>query len=97
MPPFTHQALLTAEARTMPAALTFLREARAAAPVDASVRLYDAVPMALQRLAGMERAQLLVEADRRAALQSFLRAWLAVLRARRAQVRWRLEVDPQEI
>jgi primosomal protein N' (replication factor Y) len=40
---------------------------------------------------------LLVEADRRSALQPFLRAWLATLRARRAPVRWQIEVDPQQI
>jgi primosomal protein N' (replication factor Y) len=97
MPPYTHQALLTAEARTMEAALGFLREARAAALPGDAVRVFDPVPMALQRLAGVERAQLLVEADRRAPLQTFLRTWLAALRAQRSRVRWQVEVDPQEI
>lgn len=97
MPPFTHQALLTAEARSMDAALAFLREAREDAPASEDVRVFDPVPMALQRLADVERAQLLLEADRRAPLQAFLRAWLAGLRARRSRVRWQIEVDPQEI
>jgi primosomal protein N' (replication factor Y) len=97
MPPYSHQALLTAEARSMDAALGFLREARESAGSAAGVRLYDPVPMPMQRLAGTERAQLLVEADRRSALQPFLRAWLATLRARRAPVRWQIEVDPQQI
>jgi primosomal protein N' (replication factor Y) len=97
MPPFTHQALLTAEARTMDAALRFLREAREEAPPDEDIRIFDPVPMALQRLAGVERAQLLVEADRRPPLQSFLRAWLEGLRAKKSRLRWQIEVDPQEI
>ena len=97
MPPYTHQALLTAEARTMDRALAFLREARAAAPETADVRLYDPVPMALQRLAGVDRAQLLVEADRRGPLQAFLRLWLGTVRAWRQSIRWHVEVDPQEI
>jgi primosomal protein N' (replication factor Y) (superfamily II helicase) len=97
MPPFTHQALLTAEAPTMDGALGFLREARAAAPSSDAVRVFDPVPMALQKLAGAERAQLLVEADRRGPLQAFLRAWLESLRATRSRVRWQVEVDPQEI
>jgi primosomal protein N' (replication factor Y) len=97
MPPYTYQALLTAEGRTMEAALGFLREARDEAPAEPEVRVFDPVPMALQRLAGVERAQLLVEADRRGPLQSFLRAWLEVLRARRSRIRWQVEVDPQEI
>ena len=97
MPPYTHQALLTAQARTMDAALGFLRAAREEAPADSEVRVFDPVPMALQRLAGVERAQLLVEADRRGPLQSFLRAWIEGLRAKRTPVRWQVEVDPQEI
>jgi primosomal protein N' (replication factor Y) len=97
MPPFTHQALLTAEARTMDGALGFLREARADAPPSDDVRVFDPVPMALQKLAGAERAQLLVEADRRGPLQAFLRVWLEGLRAKRSRIRWQIEVDPQEI
>jgi primosomal protein N' (replication factor Y) len=97
MPPFTHQALLTAEARTMDGALGFLREARAEAPSNDEVRVFDPVPMALQKLAGAERAQLLVEADRRGPLQAFLRDWLEGLRAKRSRIRWQVEVDPQEI
>ena len=90
-------ALLYAAARTMDAALTFLRDASAAAPGVDSVRVYDPVPMAIQRLGGVERAQLLVESDRRGPLQAFLRAWLDDLRTRRSPVRWQIEVDPQEI
>jgi primosomal protein N' (replication factor Y) len=97
MPPYTYQALLTAEARTMEAALGFLREARDDAPADSDVRVFDPVPMALQRLAGAERAQLLIEADRRGPLHAFLRAWLEALRAKRSRIRWQVEVDPQEI
>ena len=66
MPPATYQALMTAEARTMEAALDFLRAARDQAlqqfAVAAShVRLFDPVPMSLQRLAGVSRAQLLIK------------------------------------
>jgi primosomal protein N' (replication factor Y) len=97
MPPYSHQALLTAEARRMELALAFLREARDTAGTVEGLRLYDPVPMSLQRLAGTERAQLLIESDRRSVLQSFLRGWLADLRARRSTVRWQIEVDPQQI
>ncbi len=99
MPPITHQALLTAEARTMEAVLGFLRNARAAAsPAAASnVRLFDPVPMTLQRRAGFARAQLLIEADQRAQLHALLAGWLAALRAQRTSVRWNIEVDPPEL
>ncbi len=102
MPPLTHQALLTAEARTMDAALGFLRKARMAALPELTagawnVRLFDPVPMALQRLAGVSRAQLLIEADQRTHLHAWLGAWLATLRAQRTAVRWNIEVDPMEL
>jgi primosomal protein N' (replication factor Y) len=97
MPPTSHQALLTAEARRMDEAVAFLRSAvdLAADPVD--VRIYDPVPMALARRAGIERAQLLVESAQRGPLHAFLRTWLGELRAKKSRVRWQIEVDPAEI
>jgi predicted RNA-binding Zn-ribbon protein involved in translation (DUF1610 family) len=61
-PPFSFQAMLRAEARTMEQALAFLAAARkAAAAIADGVTLYDPVPMRLQRLMTLERGQLLVE------------------------------------
>jgi len=102
MPPATHQALMTAEARTMEAALDFLRTARQQAlddfaPAASEVRLFDPVPMSLQRLAGVSRAQLLIEADHRTQLHTLLSPWLAALRNRRTALRWNIEVDPLEL
>jgi primosomal protein N' (replication factor Y) len=49
----------------------------------------------MARLAGRERAQLLVQADERRDLQQFLRHWNANLNGLKArQVRWSLDVDP---
>ncbi len=59
--------------------------------------VYDPVPMPLMRLAGRERAQLLLESASRSALHAFLDRWLARLDALRTPVRWQLEVDPLEI
>jgi primosomal protein N' (replication factor Y) len=97
MPPESHQALLTAEARRIEDALGFLRHAVDVAGRPVEVRVYDPVPMALARRAGVERAQLLVEASHRAPLHAFLRPWLAALRAGKSRVRWQIEVDPAEI
>ena len=97
MPPATHQALLTAEAATLEAAIDFLRMAVERAGAPAAVTLYDPVPMAMVRRAGIERAQLLVEAAQRGPLQTFLRSWLRDLRAQKSRVRWQIEVDPAEI
>ncbi|WP_334133691.1 replication restart helicase PriA [Tepidimonas sp.] len=103
MPPFSHQALLRAEARQLPVALQWLTEARAAAadlPGAALVTLYAPVPMTLTRVADVERAQLLLESSHRPALQAFLAAWLPRLHALRAGptgrglLRWAIDVDP---
>jgi len=103
MPPFTHQALLRADAPTLDDALAFLRTARELAEplcgteVDSPMQLFDPVPMPMARLKGRERAQLLVESGARPALQEFLPHWLAALRTVKTRARWHLEVDPSEI
>ena len=64
------------------------------------VTLYPAVPLTIQRVANVERAQLLVEAASRGALQRFLSAWQPVLLASRSLpearglVRFAVDVDP---
>lgn len=101
LPPFSYQALLRAEARTLADALSFLGVARELAQQDGvhdpHITLYDAVPMTMVRVANTERAQLLVESGSRAAVQRFLGAWLPQLRARKTAVRWHVEVDPLDI
>ncbi|TSE30540.1 Primosomal protein N' [Tepidimonas thermarum] len=103
MPPFSHQALLRAEARQLDAALAWLRHAAAAAhdlPGRPHVTLYAPVPMTMTRVAGIERAQLLLESPHRPALQALLAAWLPRLHTLRAHadtrglVRWAIDVDP---
>ena len=98
-PPFSFQAMLRAEARTMEQSLAFLATAReAAAALADGVTLYDPVPMRLQRLMTLERGQLLVESLSRPALQAFLAAWMDKLHAQKMPggLRWHLDVDPLE-
>ncbi len=99
-PPFTHQAMLRAEAPELKQALAFLQTAKALGDAlsPAEVSRYDAVPMRLHRLAHLERAQLLVESRSRPALQAFLGQWLAALRELKAPhtLRWHIDVDPLE-
>jgi primosomal protein N' (replication factor Y) len=86
----------------MEAALEFLRAARDKALAQfaaaaSHVHLFDPVPMSLQRLAGVSRAQLLIEADQRTQLHALLGGWLTALREKRAAIRWNIEVDPHEL
>lgn len=97
-PPFVYQALLRAEAPKLDHAITLLaRAAKVGREISPPVTIYDPVPAGMVRLAGRERAQLLVQSDSRARLQTFLSAWyekLAAETSRRA--RWSLDVDPLE-
>ena len=102
MPPFGFQALVRAEARTQEAAQAFLNAASSAAQAIEGadrVTLYSAVPMSIQRVANVERAQMLVESPSRAALQRFLAGWQPVLQAAREKgvIRWAVDVDPLAI
>ena len=105
MPPFAFQALVRADARTQEVAQGFLGAASAAATeaaIDsvAQVTLYPPVPMTIQRVANIERAQMLVESPSRAALQRFLSAWHGTLHSTRQRpehkglIRWAVDVDP---
>jgi len=106
MPPFAFQALLRADARTQEAAQAFLQaaaEAAASLEEAALVSNYPAVPLAIQRVANVERAQMLVESPSRAALQKFLAGVLPILHGLRQSpegkgvIRWLVDVDPQAI
>ncbi|WP_293641018.1 primosomal protein N' [Polaromonas sp.] len=103
--PFGFSALLRAEARTQEVAQGFLNAAVTLAqplqlPGQAQVTLYPAVPMTIQRVANIERAQMLIESPSRTALQRFLAAWQPVLFETRRQgefkslIRWAIDVDP---
>jgi primosomal protein N' (replication factor Y) len=100
-PPFTHQAMLRADAPALDDAVDFLRHARRLAEERApeGLRIYDPVPMRMTRLARRERAQLLLEADHRGLLQAFLGDWSALLYRQRTarELRWQLDVDPLEV
>jgi primosomal protein N' (replication factor Y) len=102
MPPFGFQALVRADARTQEAAQAFLAAAALAATgIEAAdrVMLYSPVPMSVQRVANVERAQMLVESASRAALQRFLAGWHPVLQATKEKglIRWAVDVDPLAI
>ena len=106
--PFGFSALIRADAKTQDVAQGFLNAAAHAAqahqlPGHAHVMPYPAVPMTIQRVADVERAQMLVESASRKALQGFLAAWQPVLFETRRQaqfkslVRWAIDVDPLAI
>jgi primosomal protein N' (replication factor Y) len=106
MSPFGYSALVRAEARTQEAAQAFLTAASESAadladsvPGYEHITLYPAVPMTIQRIANVERAQMLVESHSRKALQQFLSQWQGVLQTtkQKGMIRWAVDVDPLAI
>jgi primosomal protein N' (replication factor Y) len=107
LPPWSHLAMLRAEARTQDSARAFLDGAaqRAAAlPEAGAVSVYPAVPTSVARVADVERMQMLIESPSRAALQRFLSRWLPALHELRRSttgeariLRWAVDVDPLAI
>src|SRR5216683_1302989 len=97
-PPFVFEAALRAESRDELRAQRFLRSAIDQSPHrSASITVFDPVPMSLARLAGVERAQVLVQSRSRPRLQAFLAEWSdALYRMPSHGVRWHLDVDPIE-
>ncbi len=108
LPPFSHLAILRADARSAEAARAFLQAAAELAstlPGADQVMVYPPVPMGVARVADVERMQMLIESASRVALQRFLALWLPALHGlRRAHksaderiLRWAVDVDPSAI
>jgi primosomal protein N' (replication factor Y) len=104
LPPFSHLALLRAEARDAAVATAFLHaaaaEAEGLAP-EGEVTVYPPIPSTMSRIAGVERVQMLLESSSRMRLQRLLSDWLPRLHALRSAhkglARWAVDVDPLAI
>ena len=108
LPPFAYQALIHAEAKSLDKAIQFLSALRGylrdRGHISTGLRVYDPVPKAVMRVAGSERAQLLVESDDRKSLQEILGAIDRYLRdhsqgriSKEGRIRWLIERDPISI
>ena len=108
LPPFSYQALVHAEARSLEKAIQFLGVVKgylkSEALMSKGLNVYDPVPKAVMRVAGIERAQLLIEAESRKQLQEVLEAVDRHLRensqgriSKNTRVRWLIERDPISI
>ncbi len=99
-PPFSHLALLRAEAADRAAPMAFLETAAGYARGSGeAVQVLGPVPATMERRAGRIRAQLLLQSSARPALHRVLGKMLAGLETERAArtVRWHLDVDPVDL
>jgi len=105
LPPYSYQALIHAEAKSLDKAIQFLNELKfklkARSLITKELRVYDPVPKPVMRVAGSERAQLVIESVNRKALQETLEIIDQELRqesqgriTKASRVRWLIERDP---
>ena len=105
LPPFSHLALLRADALKLAQAEDFLDSAGSLAEQlqitlnCPGVELLGPVPAPMERRAGRHRAQLLLQASSRASLHRLLSPWLQALEQLPGSrsVRWSLDVDPTDL
>lgn len=101
LPPYSHLALLRAEAVDARAPYRFLEEAHSLTSQleNNAIEVYGPFPAPMERRAGRSRAQLLLQSNSRATLQLLLSAWLPRLETLKTgrKVRWSIDVDPLEM
>ena len=101
LPPYSHMALLRAEAVSAELPQAFLQQAYEQGRLlnNAHVQLSAPVAAPMERRAGRYRAQLLLQSQQRAPLQRFLSAWIAQIETLKMarKVRWSIDVDPMEM
>ncbi|NGY06454.1 primosomal protein N' [Solimonas terrae] len=97
LPPFSHLALLRAEARDAAPPMHFLAAARELLLPLRGLQVMEPIPSGMERRAGFVRAQLLVQAEQRSALQSALAAIVPRLTELARGVRWSIDVDPADL
>ena len=105
LPPYSYQALIHAEGKSLEKAIQFLSELKARmrgqGVITKELKVYDPVPKPVMRVAGSERAQLLIESVNRKALQEALEMIDQELRqdsqgriSKTSRIRWLVERDP---
>jgi primosomal protein N' (replication factor Y) len=105
LPPYSYQALIHAEGKSLDKAIQFLHELKARMKsrgmITKGLKVYDPVPKPVMRVAGSERAQLLIESGNRKLLQETLEIIDQELRqdstgriSKTSRIRWLVERDP---
>ncbi|MEO2268746.1 primosomal protein N' [Pseudoalteromonas sp. YIC-656] len=95
LPPYTHLALLRAEAHDLSLVLRFLSDLVPATPVP-KIQLLGPIPAPMERVAGKFRYQLHIQGEDRGALHAYIGQMVTYLSNNKLaqKVRWNLDVDP---
>lgn len=100
-PPFTHLALLRAEAVDQQSPMIFLEQARLLLEQNNQneALLMGPFPAVMERRAGRYRAQLLIQANNRKHLQTLFSASINLIENHKTakKVRWSIDIDPMDL
>ena len=96
LPPYSHWAVLRAQHKDYQKAEAFLLDARRRMKEAAGVSVRGPAPAMMPKRAGVWRAQLLLQAASRKALERCLEGWLRDP-GKKSRVNWTLDVDPLDI
>ena len=101
LPPFTHLALLRAEAVDQQSPMIFLEQARLILEQSNQIELMlmGPFPALMERRAGRYRAQLLIQANNRKQLQSLFANSITQIENHKTakKVRWSIDIDPMDL
>ena len=101
LPPFTHLALIRAEAVDQKSPMVFLEQARLLLEQSnhGEIILMGPFPALMERRAGRYRAQLLIQANNRKQLQSLFALSINPIENDKMakKVRWSIDIDPMDL
>ena len=99
LPPYTHLALLGAEATKQEVAEKFLRLARNSLKQRDNLAVFGPLAAPIEKRRGRYRCQLLVQSGNRNTLHQALTPWRQTLESMQEakRVRWHLDIDPQDL
>lgn len=101
LPPFTHLALLRAEAVDQQSPMIFLEQARLLLEQanQNDIMLMGPFPALMERRAGRYRAQLLIQTNNRKQLQTLFASSIPLIESDKTakKVRWSIDIDPMDL
>ena len=99
LPPAGYQALIRASGKAEVTVMAFLKEALEHGPARNAVEILGPIASPMERIAGLYRAQVLIQAAKRRELQQFLQLWLPKVHQLKSsnRVRWSVDVDPTDM
>jgi len=102
LPPFAYMALLRAEAHQSNQVENMLQQLLALFPTDQKVSLMGPIPAMMLKRQGRFRYQVLIQSQQRSWLHSRVKQLRVYLNSKNGRklarnVRWSLDVDPQEM